>query len=129
MKRTPLKRKSWLNRHAPLRPVNRKRRFRLRGTQYTAGMAYDDWIRSKPCACCGRGDHIEAAHVRSRGAGGTAEDQIPLCCFCHYDQHNGGWLPESHDKRSGHKGIQITQGDAEALAESLWELFLEERAG
>ena len=129
MKRTPLKRKARLNRNTPMKRVNRKRKARMRVVHYTAGMGYDDWIRSHPCACCGRQDHIEAAHVKSRGAGGTAQDMIPLCCFCHHDQHKGGWLPTSATRQARHKGIQMSRRDAEMLAESLWDLRQEELSG
>ncbi len=30
------------------------------------------------------------AHVRSRGAGGTARDVVPLCAFHHREQHDKG---------------------------------------
>lgn len=51
--------------------------------------------RLLPCCVCGRRPCVPA-HVRSRGAGGRAEDQVPLCTStprregCHEEQHRIG---------------------------------------
>lgn len=50
--------------------------------------AYLDYIRSLPCCICGR--IAEAAHVRSRGAGGTDYQTVPLCHGHHMEQHTIG---------------------------------------
>ena len=87
--RTPLARK------ARLRPVTadaarRKRRF---ARQYDSA-AYVEWIHARPCAVprCRRGP-CDAAHARSRGAGGTARHVLPLCggpSGHHAEQHRIG---------------------------------------
>lgn len=48
------------------------------------------WIRTLPCAACGKFGPSDPAHMRSRGAGGTSEHLVPLCRLCHIDQHNRG---------------------------------------
>ena len=57
-------------------------------------------IQEMPClvhshgrrsACPSRGlQFSQAAHARSRGAGGTARDIVPLCHICHTRQHAQG---------------------------------------
>lgn len=57
---------------------------------------YLEYIRSFPCAAClknGRqqATRTEAAHVKSRGAGGPdVGNTIPLCHECHMNQHTWG---------------------------------------
>lgn len=89
MKRTPIKRRTPLTRRTRLRPVNRERRLE----RYAA--AYGDrgaLVRAMPCVCRGNECEgpIEAAHVRSRGAGGTRRDLVPLCSRHHLQQHSKG---------------------------------------
>jgi len=59
---------------------------------------YAEWVRSRPCllarrssgldACSGP---VQAAHVKSRGAGGGDRGNlIPLCHRHHHDQHQHG---------------------------------------
>lgn len=83
----------------------KKRRFsKLRDPEYVA------WIRTLPCTNAGRAEYydawvaagrpadnsddrriIEAAHVRSRGAGGAdVGNTVPLCRICHREQHRIG---------------------------------------
>lgn len=70
-----------------LAPVNRVRKARLAEHQYGPA-GYGDWLRSLACVVPGcRDERIECAHVRSRGAGGTWEDQVPLCTVHHSEQH------------------------------------------
>lgn len=57
---------------------NVKRRKRLFKEDFHSA-AYVKYIRSLPCALCGVEGYSEAAHVRSRGAGGKASDIVPLC--------------------------------------------------
>lgn len=78
-------------RRKPLKRVNPERRARNFAKHYLSE-EYVWWIHSLPCLGCGggRGD-IHAAHVRSRGAGGTWRDIIPLCADCHHTQHTQGW--------------------------------------
>lgn len=59
-----------------------------------AAPAYLAWIRTLPCTVnanyCG-GYPTEAAHVKSKGAGGADEgNTIPLCSWHHLEQHNEG---------------------------------------
>ena len=49
-----------------------------------------DWIRTLPCAACGRDGPSDPAHMRSRGAGGTSDHLVPLCRMCHTEQHAKG---------------------------------------
>jgi hypothetical protein len=90
LKRTPLKRGKPVNR------VNRKRRVARSKAAFGDKAA---WIRMEPCAVFehGRGlndcNHMakrEAAHVKSRGAGGTSTHMIPLCNLHHAEQHAVG---------------------------------------
>ena len=55
---------------------------------------YMDWLRQQPCIVAmlssvgGCGGAVEAAHVRSRGAGGDdLNNTVPLCRQHHGDQH------------------------------------------
>lgn len=88
MKRTALRRRTPLRR-GPLRPINRERRLE------SYAQAYGDrgeLVRAMPCICRGnecRGP-TEAAHVKSRGAGGTRRDLVPLCSRHHRRQHDHG---------------------------------------
>ena len=49
-----------------------------------------DWIRTLPCAACGRDGPSDPAHMKSRGAGGTSDHLVPLCRMCHTEQHTKG---------------------------------------
>ncbi|MCA9636547.1 MAG: hypothetical protein KC420_11020 [Myxococcales bacterium] len=55
-----------------------------------------DPVRALGCLCRGGlswspcGGPTEAAHVRSRGAGGTRRDLVPLCQRHHSEQHRIG---------------------------------------
>ncbi len=88
MKRTPLKRTSRLERHAPLRPHSaRRRRGMKRSSRYLA------WIRTQPCLC----EHVccgitEAHHVAEPGAASEARwndyRAVPLCTAAHRQYHS-----------------------------------------
>jgi hypothetical protein len=75
----------------PLPAVNRKRRAKLTARQFGD---HAEYIRSLPCVIrgmdAGECGPSEAAHVRSRGAGGTAADLVPLCLRHHAEQHVTG---------------------------------------
>jgi hypothetical protein len=72
----------------PLPAVNRKRKAKLTARQFGD---HAEYIRSLPCVCRGADcGPSEAAHVRSRGAGGTAADLVPLCRRHHAEQHAVG---------------------------------------
>jgi 5-methylcytosine-specific restriction endonuclease McrA len=49
-----------------------------------------EWIRSLPCCACGTDGPCDAAHMKSRGAGGTSDHLVPLCRECHTEQHTTG---------------------------------------
>lgn len=85
MKRTPLTRKTRLKAKTKLKARRIAKRFAARRDP-----AYADWIRQMVClVCCGR--PAEAAHVRSRGAGGDDRGNlVPLCHQHHAEQHRIG---------------------------------------
>lgn len=104
MKRSPLRRK------ARLAPVNRKRKAAAFKKNFGLKAA---WIRERDCAVAFRrplrplpdsdsktedalivvgwlglcAGPVEAAHAKTRGAGGTAADLVPLCQYHHRRQH------------------------------------------
>jgi hypothetical protein len=88
VKRTPLKRKSWIRRSNPDRKAKRYARD-------FGPLA--DYVRGLDCCACGAAGPSDPAHVRSRGAGGHAWTDdgrgniIPLCRACHGRQHAKGW--------------------------------------
>lgn len=93
MRRSPLKRKGYLKRRNPERrnPERKAKAF----SRHFGSVARVEWINSHPCSCGGahpdcRGRTVNA-HVKSRGAGGTWRDIIPLSYFCHIAQGNRGW--------------------------------------
>ena len=96
MKRSPLTRRTALQTRTPIKragrlnPVNRTRRARLFAQQYGEGGKYAEWLRSRSCAACTRRGGLVVHHVRSRGAGGTWKDCVPLCTGCHHMAHQHG---------------------------------------
>lgn len=82
MKRTPL------HRNTPLKASNPKRK-RQRFARAYGSSDNVERIQAMPCVICGRSPS-EAAHVRSRGAGGTWRDIVPLCRDHHREQHTVG---------------------------------------
>lgn len=83
-----------LVKRSPLRKRNPKRRARLFAEDFHS-KDFVEWIHGWACANCGITGYSEAAHTRSRGAGGKASDIIPLCgnhhgiegCHSKYDRH------------------------------------------
>jgi hypothetical protein len=75
---------------APVNPVNRERRAERWADGYHSG-EFVEWVKSHPCCvpACGRAD-IEVAHVRSRGAGGSWQNVVPLCGAHHRRSHTEG---------------------------------------
>lgn len=56
---------------------------------------YLTWIRTQECALTGIPWHqhmgrVEAAHMKSRGSGGSDRTAIPLCTGGHNEQHRWG---------------------------------------
>ena len=93
---TPLSRGKPLKRRTPINPANKKRRAARRAVTFGERGAL---VRGMPCLCKAYGaiwsgsacdGAIEAAHVRSRGAGGTRRDLVPLCERHHREQHQRG---------------------------------------
>lgn len=72
--------------------TNKVRRNKLREKQYGLSFGYSAWICSFPCAACKRapGWTIPAHAARTRGAGGTWRDVIPLCFLCENAFHTMG---------------------------------------
>lgn len=101
-----MKRGKPLVRHKPLRsgsvlPKRNRKRVAMRKERDFG--TYADWIRLLPCAVPGEPRHwgrwsakhqmavCDAAHVRSRGAGGRSlGNLIPLCTGHHLEQHRIG---------------------------------------
>lgn len=112
MKRTPLKsdpekRRQFvergrqpIERNVSVAPINRERKAKLAAEQFGDG-PYAAWLRSLPCVCCGRWekDRIHVHHVKSRAAGGTERDLVPLMYDCHDRGHVGGW--QTFERRAG----------------------------
>lgn len=75
---------------SPLRRSNPRRRRAAHARDFGERAAI---IRTMPCLaaadgrCLGR---IEAAHARSRGAGGDRHHLVPLCTGHHREQHDHG---------------------------------------
>lgn len=89
MKRSALKRKTWMKRGTTrLRRVDPERAAARRADAFgpCAAMA-----RLLPCAICRRPPPSEPAHVRSRGAGGKDRGNVwPGCSLHHRLQHDLG---------------------------------------
>lgn len=83
-----LRRAGPLKRHSPLRRWNRERAAKRFEVAFGERGAL---VRKLPCLV-GQGCYgcIEAAHARSRGAGGTRRDLVPLCFAHHSEQHRIG---------------------------------------
>lgn len=85
----PLKRRTRLN------PINRERKARLYAEQFGPEA---EVIRQLPCVACGHEAPSIPHHVKSRGAGGRREAQVPLCqsdprfgyLGCHEELHAVG---------------------------------------
>jgi len=73
---------------SPIRKANPKRK-RQRFQDAFGSAAYLERIQALPCVVCGQ-TPSEAAHVRSRAAGGTWRDLVPLCHAHHQEQHTIG---------------------------------------
>lgn len=110
MRRTPLARgKSKLKSKGRIRPVNPARKAKRFDANF-GSKARVEWVNSHPCLC--RGKHPACsgrtvnAHVTSRGAGGKAEDIVPLSWGCHQWQGDHGWADwhELAQLEAGHAG-------------------------
>ena len=83
--------RSGLKRRTGIRKVNRKRKAARFAKNFGEKAA---WIREMPCAVtvCQYREYswTEAAHVKSRGAGGSSAHLAPLCAVHHGLQHAMG---------------------------------------
>lgn len=112
MRRSRLKRYTPLTPGGRLRPVNRERKARRQLRNYgTRGEA----VRAMSCLCDGPlcVPKIDAAHVKSRGAGGDRRSLVPLCRFHHDQQHLVGIVTFQHMH-----GLNL-YAEAERIAEQL----------
>ena len=96
--------------------INRKRRAARFAKAYGSGGRHAAWVRAQGCVvpdCFGR--PVEAAHTRSRGAGGTSRHLVGLCGF---------GSPENHHAEQHSIGVATFQGrrhvNLAAMAEKLW---------
>jgi hypothetical protein len=99
MKKSPLKRSGPLRRKKEVKGVNRKRAKKRLEAAFGSKA---DFIRRQWCVVELHGTsperfcpdqwpmQFEAAHVKSRGAGGTSKHLIPLCTAHHHEQHAVG---------------------------------------
>ena len=88
MKRSALRRTKGLN-PTPLAKVNRKRKAKD-WHKHFGSVSRVLAVNALGCAVCREGPS-ENAHVRSRAAGGTWRDVVPLCWWHHREQHAIGW--------------------------------------
>ena len=93
MKRTPLKAGKPPARKTPLKGRNSKRAAK-RYREAFGGHA--DTIRGLPCDLCAAPAPSDPHHVRTRAAGGTAKDLIPVCRTCHTRIHDGHGPSREH---------------------------------
>ena len=67
--------------------------MRIQKVQPWRSNRYLDWVRSKPCAQCGKPDQSEAHHIIGISGGfmgGKVGDNlaVPLCHHCHMELHD-----------------------------------------
>lgn len=91
------RRSQGLQRSGPIKPVNRERRER-NWEDYYGSVERVKAIQRLSCLACGS-TPSQNAHVRSRAAGGTWKDVVPLCGKCHTEQHQVG--VETFQERRG----------------------------
>ena len=110
-------RKSPLSRKTRLKPVNPRHRAEL-FVKHFHSTGFVSYVHSRGCVigqdCRGP---IQAAHVQSRGAGGTSKDVVPLCSVHHAEQHVFGIQSFQRKYRL----------DLQALAAETWARFERER--
>jgi len=84
MKRnSPFRRRSGL-----INKINAARRSK-RFKRYYHSEAYVVAVKATPCCVCGRRP-THSHHLRSKAAGGTVKDLVPLCERHHSEFHNTG---------------------------------------
>lgn len=77
----PTKARKRIKPNSKRQKTNRKKNFHLNERV--------DYIKSLPCLVCGN-TPSDNEHVRSRGAGGTYKDIVPLCRTHHNERHQLG---------------------------------------
>lgn len=100
-----------------MKPVNPQRRRKRNAIAFGSKA---EWVRSLPCLVCGAVPS-DPAHVKSRGAGGTAADIVPLCRAHHMEQHAIGVTT------FGRRHALDLRAEAEGL-EAKWRDYNEEAA-
>lgn len=75
-----------------INPVNKPRRAKLFSEAFESEERVE-WYRHQFCVVpgCDEGP-CHVAHVKSRGAGGTADDAVPMCAAHHGESHQIGIL-------------------------------------
>ena len=123
MKRTPLTRRTRLERGGP---VKRGRGKRFAG--YTPNQGFQDFVRRQPCLLREKATHScgpsEFAHIKSRGSGGGDEGNgAPLCAMAHrlspLSLHTLG-------ERDFEAKWSLKRGAIRAAAARLWHAYQEE---
>ena len=75
-----------------VKPINRERRSRM-DMKLWGPDGFVEFVHRCDCAVPGcRSWYVEAAHARSRAAGGDWTDILPLCRDHHREQHQAGIL-------------------------------------
>lgn len=88
MKRSALARRTPLREKTRLRPVNPRRRAKLRVKDFGHRAR---WLMDMPCCVPGCSLHSGPPHhVKTRGAGGTKRNQVPICWEHHMEIHSLG---------------------------------------
>ncbi len=102
-RRTPLKRGKPPTRKARLRAITKDARKKLMRFERQFGSEERvDWMQAQHCCICGTRP-VDCHHVKTRGAGGTADDMVPLCRTCHQIWHSRGraWFENEFDIDAG----------------------------
>jgi hypothetical protein len=84
------------------------------------GPEYNELLRSLPCAVCGVVGFSVAAHLTARGAGGKAQDTVPLC-RTRFDLVSGVMKLGCHEKYDARdKTVRAFEERLRWLAKGLW---------
>lgn len=79
--------------HRSAKPMRRQNRKRAAARQVADFGERGAAIRAMPCLIADAhtcGGKMEAAHAKSRGAGGDRRHLVPLCSLAHREQHDRG---------------------------------------
>lgn len=107
LRRTGQLKRSRLSRKTPVKKVNAARAAFRRARDFGPQA---ERCKTMDCCVCARGYPSVPAHVLSRGRGGhDRANVVPLCWWCHEEQH-----------RTGIKTFQATHGiDMKAIAQEI----------